>query len=62
MILGTIDVGLCVLNADQGLGLPGRGHLRTDAHGLILWVMSVHIFKGKNLKTPEITVFFCSEL
>lgn len=52
MILGTIDVGLCVLNADEGfhlesLGLTGKGHLRTDAHGMILWVLSVHIFKGK---------------
>lgn len=47
MILGTIDVGLCVLNADKsrelGAGLDG------GAEGLLHTLLSEHIFRVKKL-------------
>lgn len=46
MILGTIFVGLCVLNADKsrelGAGLDG------DTEGLLHMLLSEHIFRVKN--------------
>lgn len=63
MILGTIDVGLCVLNADQGfhlecLGLTGRGALKdwctwSDFVGTV----SAH-FQGEELENPWDNSFF----
>lgn len=47
MILGTIDIGLCVLNADKsrelGAGLDG------GTEGLLHMLLSEHIFRVKKL-------------